>query len=64
MWSDYLRNLYGAEAGTTTQFIDPWAGMTLKALPDRMGKQANNTTEKQEMMRLESFLVNDGDQYY
>ena len=38
--------------------------MTMEALPDRDGKQANTSLEKEEMLRHESFPPNDGDQYY
>ena len=38
--------------------------MTVEALTDREGKQANTSLEKGEMLRHESFPPNDGDQYY
>jgi hypothetical protein len=38
--------------------------MTVEALTDREGKQANTSLEKEEMLRHESFPPNDGDQYY
>ena len=36
----------------------------MEALTDREGKQANTIAEKEEMLRGESFPLNDGDQYY
>jgi hypothetical protein len=38
--------------------------MTVEALTDREGKQANTSLEKERMLRYESFPPNDGDQYY
>jgi hypothetical protein len=38
--------------------------MTMAALTDREGKQENTSLEKEEMLRHESFPLNDGDQYY
>jgi len=38
--------------------------MTRKDLMDREGKQANTATEKEKMLRHESFLPNDDDQYH
>ena len=38
--------------------------MTVEALTDRYGKQANTSLEKEEMLRHESFPPNDGDQNY
>jgi len=38
--------------------------MTVEALTDRDGKQANTSLKKEEMLRHESFPPNDGDQYY
>jgi len=37
--------------------------MTVEAFTDRDGKQANKSLEKEEMLRRESFPLNDGDQY-
>jgi len=36
----------------------------MEVLTDREGKQANNIAEKEEMLRGQSFPLNDGDQYY
>jgi hypothetical protein len=36
----------------------------VEALTDREGRQANTATEKEEMLRHESFPPNDNDQYY
>jgi len=38
--------------------------MTVEALTDRDGMQANTSLEKEEMLRRKSFPPNDGDQYY
>ena len=38
--------------------------MTVEALTDREGKQANTSLEKEKMMRHESFPPNDVDQYH
>jgi len=38
--------------------------MTVEALTDRQGKQANTSLEKEEMLRREFFPLNDDDQYY
>jgi len=38
--------------------------MTVEALTDRDGKQANTSLEKVEMLRHKSFPPKDGDQYY
>ena len=37
--------------------------MTVEALTDREGKQANTSLEKEEMLRHKSFPPNDGDQF-
>ena len=46
------------------RYANPRAGMTVEALTDREGKQANTSQEKEEMLRRESFPPNDDDQYY
>jgi len=38
--------------------------MTVEAITDRECKQANTSLEKEELLRHESFPLNDGDQYY
>jgi hypothetical protein len=38
--------------------------MTVAALTDREGKQAKTSSEKEEMLRHEYFLPNDGNLYY
>jgi len=38
--------------------------MTVEALTDREAKKANTATEKEEMLRRESFPPNYNDQYY
>jgi len=64
MWSEYLQNLRGAEVWRAARYPNPWAGMTVEALPDREGKQASTSLEKEEMLRHESCPPNDDDQYY
>jgi len=64
MWSDYLQNLRGAEVWRAAKYVDPRVGATVEALTDREGTQANTAIEKEEMLRLESFPMNDDDQYY
>jgi len=36
----------------------------MEALTERDGNQGNTSLEKEEMLRHESFPLNDGDQYY
>jgi len=38
--------------------------MTVEALPDREGKQANTSLENEETLKRESFPPNEHDQYY
>jgi len=64
MWSEYLQNLRGADVWRAARYANPRAGMTVEALTDREGKQANTSQEKEEMLRRESFPPNDDDQYY
>jgi len=64
MWSDYLQNLGGAEVWGGGRYDNPCASMTVEAVTDRQGMQANTATEKQEMLRRESFQQYDDDQYY
>jgi len=64
MWSEYLQNLRGAEVWRAARYANPRAGMTVEALVHREGKQGNTATEKEEMLRRESFPPNDNDQYY
>jgi len=64
MWSEYFQNLRGAEVWRAVRYVNPRAGMTVEALTDREGKQANTSQEKEEMLRCESFPPNDDNQYY
>jgi len=64
MWSEYLPNLRGADVRRAERYVNPRAGMTVGALTDREGKQANMSQEKEEMLRRESFPPNDDDRYY
>jgi len=64
MWDDYLHNLRGAEVRRAARYANPRAGMTVEAVTDKEGKQANTLLEKEQMLRHESFPPDDGDQYY
>jgi hypothetical protein len=64
MWNDYMQNLRGGEVWRAAKFTNPRAGATMEVLCDSKGKQANTIAEKEEMLRGESFPMNDGDQYY
>ena len=64
MWSDYLKNLRGAEVWRAVRYANPGAGMTVEGLTDREGKQAKTSLEKEEMLREESVPPNYGGQYY
>ena len=56
MSSEYLQNLEAAEVERAVQYVDPWACTAFEALSNRIGNQVNSTTEKEEMLRLESFI--------
>jgi len=62
--NDYLKILTGAEVWRAAKFANPWAGMTVEALTDRDGKQANTIAEHEEMLRPESFPLNEYDQFF
>jgi len=64
MWDDYLQNLRGGEVWRAAKFTNLRAGATVEALTDRERMQANTIAGKEEMLRGESFPLNDGDQYY
>jgi DNA-binding HxlR family transcriptional regulator len=64
MWSDYLQNLRGAGVLRAARYANHRAGATVEALTDREGKQANTILEKEEMLKRESYPLNDDDQYY
>jgi hypothetical protein len=64
MWTDNLQNLRGAEEVRAAQYVNPPVSMTVEPSIDREGKQAHTATEKEEMLRCESFRPNDDDQYY
>jgi len=64
MWNDHMQNLMGGEVWRAAKFTNPRAGATVEALTDREGKQVNTIAEKENMLRGESFPLNDGDQYY
>jgi len=64
MRSDYLQRLRGAEVGKAARDANLPVSMTVKALMDRDGKQADIAAEKEKMLRCEHFPTNDNDQYY
>jgi len=64
MWGVYMQNLKGAEVWRAALYANPRAGMTMVPLTDRKGKQSNTSLEKEEMLKHESFPLNDGNQYY
>ena len=64
MWSEYLQNLTGAEGWRAARYTNHWAGMTVDALTNKAGKQANSSPEKEEMLRRECFPPNDDHQYH
>ena len=45
------------------QYANPRVGVTVETLTDREGKQANTALEKEDMLRHDSFPLNDDDQY-
>jgi hypothetical protein len=64
MWSDYLQKLRGAEVWRAAKYVDPQVGATVEVQMDREGKHANTVIEKEEMLRLESYPLNDDEQDY
>ena len=63
-WNNYVHNLQGGEIWRAATFTNPRPGATMEVLTDIEGKQANTIAKKEEMLRGESFPLNDGDQYY
>jgi hypothetical protein len=60
----YLHNLRGAEVRRAAQYAHHQAGMTIKGLTNREGKQANMSQEMEDMLRHEKFTANANNQYY
>jgi hypothetical protein len=58
-----VHNLTGGEVWRAAKLTKPRAGSTADALTDRHWKQSNIIAKKEEMLRGESFPLNDGDQY-
>jgi hypothetical protein len=54
-----LQNIRGAEVWRAAQHINPQAGMTVGALMETKGKKLNTATEKEGMLRCQSFPPND-----
>jgi len=63
MWNDYLQDLRGGEVWWAAKFTNPRAGATVEALTHREVKQANTIAEREEMLRGESFHLNDREQF-
>jgi len=63
MLSDYVQNLRGAEEWRAARYANSRASMTVEALTNREGKQANTAMEEEEMLRPESLPPNDDDQW-
>ena len=59
-----MQNLRGGEVWRAAKFTKPRVGATVEALTDTEGKQATTIAEKEEMIRGESFPLDDGDEYY
>jgi len=55
MWCEYLLNLRGAEVWRAARYANPRSGMTVGALTDKEGKQANTSQKNEEILRRESF---------
>jgi hypothetical protein len=64
MWSEYLRNLKGAEVWRAARYANHRPGTTMEAITDRGGMEPNRLLEKQEMVSHEFVPPNDDDQYY
>ena len=45
-------------------YVSPAVDLTVEALTDREGKQANTSFVQEEILRNKSFPPNDGEQYY
>lgn len=59
-----MQNPRGGKVRRAATFTNLRAGPTVEALTDREGKQANTIAKQKEMLRAESFPLNDGDQYH
>jgi hypothetical protein len=64
MWSDYLPNVRGSEVWRVAKYVNPRAAAMVEFQTEREGKHVITATEKEEMLRRESFRENDNDQYY
>jgi hypothetical protein len=63
MLSDDLQNLRGTVMSRAAQYTNPLAGLTVHALPDQDGQQANTAMEKEKIVRHQSVPMNDNKQY-
>jgi len=64
MWNYDLKNQRGAEVWGAANFANALAEMTVAALTNRDGKEENMNAEKEEMLRGESFPLNESNQYF
>jgi len=62
-WRNGLQNIGTGEVWRAGRSLNPWVGMTVEALTDSEGKEANTSSEMEEMLRHNSFPPNDGNQY-
>jgi hypothetical protein len=63
MWNDYVQNFMGGKAWRAAKFTNHQVGGTVGVVTYRYGKQANSIAEKEDMVRRETFSLNDRDQY-
>jgi len=52
MWSDCLKNFRGAKVWRGARYANPRAVMTIEALTDREGKEANTSLGREEMLSV------------
>ena len=58
MWNDYLKNLNETEVYRVARFANLWAGETVEALTDGVGKLSNAITNKEQILTHNSFTLN------
>ena len=62
MWSYYWQKLMGAEVWRAERYANSRAAITMQPLTDIEGNEANTATEREKMLRRESFPANENDQ--
>lgn len=62
MWSGVCWNFSRDEVLSDAQYVYRRAGVTVGAIIDRVGRQANTTSETEDMLRLQCLPVYDDDQ--